>query len=296
MKVESLPLSRVPAHLRTALLFVGVLVPIHWFVTTRVASYTAADLFVDGAFTAVAFTGPRGARFVQLALPFWFVGLLYEGLPLALHLRGEIHVRELYDAELALFAIHGMTPAAWFEGHLHPILDLLCGAAYLLYLPQTFALGVYLYFRDQARMMVLGIGFLIVNVMGQAIYILYPAAPPWYVEKHGFGPAVLDAAQSPARGVRFDEMTGLGLFHTFYSQSKNVFGAMPSLHCAYPVIGFLAARGLGKRLSIPTGAFAVLIWFSAIYLGHHYVVDVIAGVLCAVAAYAASHWIVTRRR
>ena len=111
--------------------------------------------------------------------------------------------------------------------------------------------------------------------------MLFPVAPPWYVAQYGLGPAVLEAIPSAAGAARFDELTGIKYFAAFYSRNPNVFGAMPSLHVAYPVIATLAVRDRGVRWWGPIFLLALLVMFSAVYLNHHYIVDVIGGVIAA---------------
>ena len=79
------------------------------------------------------------------------------------------------------------------ERHTHPILDLFCGLSYLVYLVSVFLVGLIFWFKDRARMSRLAFAFLIVNLMGIATWISFPAAPPWYVDQYGLGPAVMDA-------------------------------------------------------------------------------------------------------
>ena len=71
-------------------------------------------------------------------------------------------------------------------------------------------------------------------------------------------------------------------FAGFYSRNPNVFGAMPSLHVSYPlmVTMFTWHRGWGWRIS--TLLFTLLVSFAAVYLGHHYVLDLLAGYAVAV--------------
>ncbi len=57
---------------------------------------------------------------------------------------------------------------------------------------------------------------------------------------------------------------------------------MPSLHSSYPVI--VLHYGLKKKLGLINLFFGVVmagIWFSAVYTSHHYVMDVLAGITCA---------------
>jgi membrane-associated phospholipid phosphatase len=57
---------------------------------------------------------------------------------------------------------------------------------------------------------------------------------------------------------------------------------MPSLHSAYPAI--VLYYGLKNKLGWVNIIFAVIaagIWFAAVYTSHHYILDVLAGILCA---------------
>jgi membrane-associated phospholipid phosphatase len=122
---------------------------------------------------------------------------------------------------------------------------------------------------------------LVANLLGWLIWMLYPAAPPWYVDRYGTGPAVLDAVSDPGGLVRLDSLLDLPLAKTFYAQSANVFGAMPSLHTCYATLIALLSWPLGGWLRVSTMGFAVGLAFSALYLRHHYLLDVLAGAVLA---------------
>jgi membrane-associated phospholipid phosphatase len=96
---------------------------------------------------------------------------------------------------------------------------------------------------------------------------------------------------SAAGAARFDALVGWSYFQEFYARSRNVFGAMPSLHAAYPVVVLLAVWTVPRRwVRALAGAFAVLVAFAAVYLYHHYVLDVIAGVAVGILAYVVVVW------
>jgi membrane-associated phospholipid phosphatase len=75
------------------------------------------------------------------------------------------------------------------------------------------------------------------------------------------------------------------LFGGFYERSINVFGAMPSLHVGYPTVIACSCWAVGPKWRWPSLAFAGLMAFSAVYLQHHYVLDVVAGALYGVVAW-----------
>jgi membrane-associated phospholipid phosphatase len=66
-----------------------------------------------------------------------------------------------------------------------------------------------------------------------------------------------------------------------YSKSANIFGAIPSLHISYPALAMLFAFQLKSVRAFST-FFYVIMCFSAVYLNHHYILDVIWGSVYAV--------------
>jgi membrane-associated phospholipid phosphatase len=135
------------------------------------------------------------------------------------------------------------------------------------------------------------------NLAGSLTYYVYPAAPPWYAQQYGFGPVHYDARANIAGAARFDELLGIPYFAVLYSRSADVFGAIPSLHVAYPLLAFLFGRELRLWwLDAATGVLFLLVCFGAVYFQHHYVVDVLVGAAYALAAYGASCFWKTRKR
>jgi membrane-associated phospholipid phosphatase len=214
-------------------------------------------------------------------------GLGYEVLRRLVHFRGEIHVGDLQALDARLFSIATSDgPRALTDlvaMHTRPWLDVLCGAPYLLFLLEVFGVATYLFFRDRPKMLEVSAGFFTLNMTGWLIWMLYPAAPPWYVDQYGVGPVVQTAASSPAGLLRLDALLDTPIAATFYSKSANVFGAMPSLHVAYVTLVACVVLPLGGALRVFTLLFATVMAFAAVYLRHHYVLDVVAGILLAVA-------------
>lgn len=245
----------------------------------------AANVLLFG----LALWGLRGRQLTQLLLPLWLTGVAYEAFHFFEPLRGRIRVDELYFLELTWFGIPGedglLVPAAFLQQFTHPVLDFITGVAYFTYVLFPVFVAFALFFIDKRRMAQLTWSFFVVSVLGMAGYLLYPAAPPWYVESYGLGPAVLDAAPDAAGAARFDTLIGMPFFEGIYSRSANVFGAMPSLHVAFPAVLTATVWGLGLRWGLSALGFALLVGFSALYLNHHYVWDLIAGYGIAIVAW-----------
>jgi hypothetical protein len=119
--------------------------------------------------------------------------------------------------------------------------------------------------------------FAFANFVAFFIWLAFPVAPPWYVNQ--FGCAIdVNAAPNAAGLLRVDALLHMNYFKTFYSKSAYVFGAMPSMHCAFPMIGLLSAWPQITWKTRPLHIFYVGIMFLAsVYLDHHYVLDGLMG-------------------
>ena len=207
-----------------------------------------------------------------------------------------VHVCDLREAEMALF---GVAVGDGPMGTLHDLvqarpslaLDALCAFPYGTYIYAVIGAAVYLYRRDFLRMQRFAWTFLLLNLAGFATYHLYPAAPPWYFHAHG---CVVDLAAHASAGPnlsRVDALMGVDYFHGFYGRSNDIFGAVPSLHVAYPTLLAIETWPyLRLPLRVVAVAYATLMCVAAVYLDHHWVIDVLVGL-----AYTAALLTLVRR-
>jgi hypothetical protein len=244
----------------------------------------AATVFMPAT---LAYLGPRSKRLYFGFLPIGCVGLLYEFMGGVKNwgLSPErIHVCDLRAVESRLFGYTSgdqpMTLHDFFLAHHSPVLDVLCALPYGLFIFAVMAYVVFLFTRDQAVCQRYGWAFFLLNVAGFVTYHVYPAAPPWYFHAHG---CVADLAQHASEGTalaRVDALLGFRYFGGMYGRSHDVFGAVPSLHVAYPLLmcieGWRFHRAFGRAALV---AFYLLMCFSAVYLDHHWVIDVVLGTL-----------------
>ncbi|KIO74485.1 PA-phosphatase-like phosphoesterase [Pedobacter lusitanus] len=207
----------------------------------------------------------------------------------------KVHIAELYHLEKQVFGILSdgtvLTPNEYWRLHGNTALDVIGGIFYLMWIPVPMAFAGYLFFANRKLFIQFLVTFVLVNLIGFVIYYLYPAAPPWYVQYHGF---VFEAhtAGNTAGLAKFDHFFNAPIFKSIYSNGSNVFAAMPSLHSSYPVI--VLYFGLKNELgpiNIFFGIVTVGIWFTAVYTSHHYVLDVIAGITCAIVGISLFGWL-----
>lgn len=196
-----------------------------------------------------------------------------------------VHIAQLYNAEKHLFGIHFngklLTPNEYWLANSNTFIDVVSGLFYLCWIPVPLGFAAYLFFKNKKQFLNFSLTFVLVNILGFIVYYIYPAAPPWFVQYHGFHFIPLTMGNT-AGLVRFDAYFHAGIFKNIYTKGSNVFAAMPSLHSSYPVI--VLYYGLKNRLGLVNIFFAIVtvgIWFTAVYASHHYVLDVLAGITCA---------------
>lgn len=198
-----------------------------------------------------------------------------------------VSIRELYDLEKEFFGISEngviLTPNEYCRLHSKSGLDIISGIFYLMWIPVPLAFAAWLFFKNKREFLNFSLTFVLVNLLGFIGYYIYPAAPPWYIQIYGFH-FYPETPGNTGGLIRFDEYIHFPVFQTIYTKGSNVFAAMPSLHSSYPVIVlYYGVRNSLRWRNIFLITVMLGIWFAAVYSSHHYVLDVIAGILCAIA-------------
>jgi hypothetical protein len=252
----------------------------------------AAAVIVCGLFVA----GARAKKLLLGVYPLGLVGLLYEAMKPLESLGvtpGRVHLCDLRAAELWVFGVGAgasrVTLHDRMQAHPSAVLDALCALPYGTFLFVCVACAVWLYLRDYPRMVRFGWCFFALNVVGFATYHVYPAAPPWYFHVHGCTIDLAARASEGANLARVDAWTGVPFFAGMYGRASDVFGAVPSLHVAYALLVVLLGwPTFSPAWRAATLSFLLVMSFAAVYLDHHWVLDVIAGAAYCVVVVAAS--------
>lgn len=227
-------------------------------------------------------------KLVVALLPFAIFGISYDWMRIVPNYEvNPIDVKGLYETEKELFGLSTatgtVTPNEFFSMHHCTPMDFMAGMFYLCWVPVPMLFGLGLYFTRQRKTYLhFALVFLLVNLIGFAGYYIHPAAPPWYVMKHGFE-AVLHTPGDVAGLGKFDDLTGWHVFEGLYGRNANVFAAVPSLHSAYMVVAFFYSfrARCANWIRITFGIIMAGIWFTAVYTAHHYIIDVTLGIACA---------------
>jgi hypothetical protein len=249
--------------------------------------FKSEQVFLIILFSALYFISAPTRKFIlafSIFIVYWIVFDYMKAFPNYHY--NNVHIASLYNAEKKLFGIvyNGtkITPNEYWLRNGNTFLDILTGIFYLTWVPVPLLFAVYLFYKNRRQFFYFSLTFFLVNILGFIIYYAYPAAPPWYIQQHGF---IFDpfTPGNTAGLSRFDNYFDAGIFKSIYAKSSNVFAAMPSLHSSYPVI--VLYFGLKNKLGLINVLFAIImigIWFSAVYNSHHYILDVLMGIACAI--------------
>jgi membrane-associated phospholipid phosphatase len=111
---------------------------------------------------------------------------------------------------------------------------------------------------------------------GLVFYWWVPTAPPWWAAENGNMPPVRRIMAEA--GERVWKRLWQPLYH---SLEGNSFAAMPSLHFGTSVMAAQLLRAVGRGPGAVGWSYAVSLGFGLVYLGEHYVVDLLGGLALA---------------
>lgn len=272
------------------LVYVGVLVYILVSDGVPTGRQAIAILIVTGL--CITRIGRGWRPFFQVFvdwLPFTLVLVAYDktravadavGLPL--------HEGDIVGAERSMSG--GVVPTVWLQQHLYDAqhvfwYDAFCTVVYSSHFVATPVLAAALWLRARPQWLRFISRVIVLSAAGLLTYIVFPEAPPWLAAQDGF--IHLPVARLSARGWIWLHLGDIdqALAHAQEGGSNPV-AAMPSLHIAFAC---LVALFLGSRLRSAWRWLLVLypcaMGFTLVYLGEHYVIDLLAGVAYALAVH-----------
>lgn len=203
---------------------------------------------------------------------------------------------EVRDFDLSLFGVGPNTTLSdYFAVHHITALDLYFAIPYSVFFVITIVYSIYLFQYDRPRLDRYLWSLALLHAMAFVVWLAMPVAPPWYIRDHGC--AIVAGVLPDAAGLlRVDQYFSIHYFRDFYSRAPDVFGAVPSLHCAFPAIGLFTAWRAATWFTWPLHVIYVLSMFAAsIYLGHHWLVDGVAGWLMALLAVTIVSYVLRER-
>lgn len=209
-------------------------------------------------------------KFIREVAPFIFAIAIYTNL------HDTIHFVNSNDVHFQLNAIDewmfGVSPTVWAEKFYTPWLTDWLSFAYMNYFWITVILVMYMYYKQEDRQFrTVMLTMMLCYYGGYMLYIMFPAAPPRLALADQYTINIFKGTSLISDSAR----------KVVNISSSSARGAFPSLHCTITFLTLGMAWRFHKGLFwifLPIGISLIV---ATVYLRHHYVIDIFAGlVLC----------------
>lgn len=250
-------------------------------------------------FLLFALVAARPLRFLRDWFPFVFLILSYEALRgLGDGLVANTHIGFPITFDERLFG--GTLPTVWLQDHLWDPnhlhwYDYVAAFAHPMHFIMPLAIAFAFWMKSRRLYWKFVGSYLLLTYAGLVTYVLYPMAPPWYASAlHRIPPIDSILGQ-----VLWQHSVSHPIGFIYDKFDPNPVAAMPSLHAAFPVLVFFVCLKLKPKIGWLAIIYPLVMDFSIVYMGEHYVVDVLAGTLYGAVAFAAvwviPDWVRARR-
>jgi membrane-associated phospholipid phosphatase len=148
------------------------------------------------------------------------------------------------------------------------------------------AVGAWLWMRDRQGFRRFGLTLAVLCGLAFATYVVAPTTPPWLAQPTSVRHLIEDAIRRSGLPA--------SLVWLYSHHDYNLYAAFPSLHAGFPVVAAFAAWQRSRAIGLLLTAWAIVVWVSVVYLGEHYVADVVGGFVYAAVAIVIAR-IISRR-
>jgi membrane-associated phospholipid phosphatase len=238
----------------------------------------------------IALASGRLVGFLRDWVPFIALFLAYEAMRgLAAKTGFAPHVGDLASAEQWLFGGH--VPSAVLQSTVHGsavggAADYFATVVYFCHFAVPLTVGMVIWLVDRTQFLRYTTALLGMSCVAFVVFLLVPTAPPWYAAQagviHDVHKIITDTLPSAVSPY-------------YVSLNPNPVAAMPSLHMAFPVLSLFALVGVWPRRGWAFALWCVAVFFSIVYLGEHYAVDALAGIVLASLSWAVMMRVVVPR-
>jgi membrane-associated phospholipid phosphatase len=159
--------------------------------------------------------------------------------------------------------------------------DLVAMFFYFMHFPLPIVVGFVFWVRSREHYRRFVEALLLMAFLAFVTYLFWPSAPPWYqFQNNDVVHKILNETVDKLWGKNY-------IVSPLYTHlNPNQFAAFPSLHAAFPALAAVYAWSRYRALAIGLILWTLAVGVSIVYLGEHYVVDVLDGFLYVAAATA----------
>lgn len=155
--------------------------------------------------------------------------------------------------------------------------DYLATIFYMSHFIMPMIIGYIFWFKDRKYFNKYSLALLLLSYSAFITYIIFPAMPPWMAAQKNIIPPVFKIMDQVFANLAYP----INLPTVYKYVGANLVAAVPSLHAAYPWLTFLFLLTKIKKWGFLFIPYVLGVWFSIVYLGEHYVFDILIGVIYA---------------
>jgi membrane-associated phospholipid phosphatase len=148
------------------------------------------------------------------------------------------------------------------------------------------AVGAWLWIKDREGFRRFGLTLVVLCGLAFVTYVIAPTTPPWLAQPASVRHLIEDTIRRSGLPA--------SLVWLYSHHDYNLYAAFPSLHAGFPVVAAFAAWQRSRAIGLLLTAWAAVVWVSVVYLGEHYVADVVGGIVYAAVAIAIARIVATR--
>jgi membrane-associated phospholipid phosphatase len=227
------------------------------------------------ALLLVAVALGRGRAFLTDWLPFLVLFFAYE-IMRGFASKTGFAAHDVSGLERLVFG--GGLPTVWLQQRFyHPNLisfyDWVGMVFYFLHFPLPIVVGFVFWVNDRGHYWRFVSALLLMSFLAFVTYLFFPTDPPWIANSSEVHQVINDTLEK--WGVDY-------YVSPFYSNlNPNKYAAFPSLHAAFPALAAIYAWKRYRLLGYGLIIYSLCVWLAIVYLGEHYFVDALAGLVYA---------------
>lgn len=207
--------------------------------------------------------------------PFILILLTYDSFrSLIPSLNTHVHYKLMPSFDKAIFGtLPTVTLQKWLWHGYVQWYDYVFYVVYMLHFVMPIGLALIVWKLRESHYWELVTSYLFTSFVAFLVFLLYPTAPPWLASQDGYIPHItrISSAVYYAMGIKNSPSI-------YNSLSPNPVAAVPSLHAAYSTLFVLFVFKLfGWKWGLVSLIYPILIMFGIVYMGEHYVFDIVCG-------------------
>ncbi len=184
----------------------------------------------------------------------------------------------------------GLLPTKILQTALEPFqpsINIIMVFFYTLHFFIPFIFGAILWFKRKELYEYFFLSFIVASYLGLLTFLILPVAPPWLAAQKG----LIDIRHITLEVDLQNNIVSMPSIYYFFN--ANPVAAFPSLHFAYPMItAYFVILGFGKKTAPIAILYPLIMGISIIYLGEHYILDIIGGTAYAIISIILSGYII----